>query len=445
MLLTAPQADRFTVAAARGLAALGVRPGDRVGVRTPELDDPALAPGAQAATLAAVLACLRTGAIPVMIHPMLTAHERGYIAADAGLRVELDGARDLLALLDATGPAPDLADTLLGRPMHYTSGTTGRPKGVYARLTPAQADAYWADEIGHWGFTDTDVTLVHSPLVHSAPLRFAIGTLRAGGAVALVGRFDPDRIAAAMTGLRPTTAFVVPAQLQQLLALPRRPDPGSYRMLVHAGSPCPPPVKRRTHEWVGAHRVVEFYSSTEGHFTTCPGPQWEDRPGTVGRARAGRVVTTDADGTVWCRPPAFAAFEYWGAADKTAAAWRDGPDGRAFTVGDLGRLDADGYLTLDARREDLIITGGMNVYPAEVEASLAHCPGVVDVVVYGLADRRWGQRVCAAYTGTADPAAVAAWARAHLAAYKRPKQLRPVAELPRNSMGKLVRAGLAQL
>ena len=160
----------------------------------------------------------------------------------------------------------------------------------------------------------------------------------------------------------------------------------------------------------------------------------------------------DDDGTIWCRPPDFARFRYWGDDAKTRAAWRDG----AFTVGDLGRLDADGYLYIDGRRDDLIITGGVNVYPAEVEAALSGVDGVAEIAVFGMDDDRWGQRVCAAVVttgtgrgtggGTEDDragaavlAAVGARAEAHLAAYKRPKQYVVVDALPRTATGKVRR------
>lgn len=444
MLVVGPaQLEPHVVGAARSLAGRGIAAGDRVGIVTPEQHDRGNAEPGQAAAIATVIACLRTGVTPVMVHPLLTQHERAYIAVDCGASLLLSGADELLAFTATTdGPVPELSPTFLGRPMHYTSGTTGAPKGVFARLTPGRAAAYWDDEIGHWGFEPGDLTLVHSPLCHSAPLRFAIGTLAAGGSVALAGKFDPAVIAAAMTDCRPTTAFVVPAHLQQLLDLPGGPPPAPYRTLVHAGSACPAEVKRATHAWLGAERVVEFYSSTEGHFTTCRGPEWEAHPGTVGRARSGRTISIGTGGTIWCEPPDYARFEYWNAPAKTAAAWRDTPTGREFTVGDLGRIDDDGYLFLDGRREDLIITGGVNVYPAEVEHIVRECPGVADVVVYGVADDRWGQAVCACYVGSAAPGTVRGWCAQRLAAFKRPKRWARLDELPRNTMGKIVRTEL---
>lgn len=143
--------------------------------------------------------------------------------------------------------------------------------------------------------------------------------------------------------------------------------------------------------------------------------------------------------------PPYARFEYFGDAEKTAAAWRALPDGRsAFTVGDLGRLDEEGYLYLDGRREDLLITGGVNVYPLEVENTLREHPGVADVAVYGVPDERWGQRVCAAVVGTATSAELDAFARERLAPPKRPKEYRRLEDLPRTLTGKVRRDQLAE-
>lgn len=425
--------DRYAAA----LAGRGVRRGDRVALVTPEhRGDADRAAVGQALTLALVLGALRGGVVPVLISPLLTRDERSYIVQDCQPTLLLAETVDLAALLETDPGRVELADHPLGRPMHYTSGTTGKPKGVWTGdLSEAESAALWADEQSLWQFGPDDLSLVHGPLCHSGPLRFALSVVLAGGAVAMPGWFDAARIGNALAVLRPTTAFVVPSHLQRLFALGDAP-PSPYRLLAHAGETCPPALKRQIHAWAGPERVWEFYGSTEGQFAACSGPEWEDRPGTVGRARTGRRLTTD-EGVIWCRAPSFARFRYWRDDAKTGDAWR----GDAFTVGDLGRLE-DGYLYLDGRREDLIITGGVNVYPAEVEAVLATCPGVQEIVVFGRSDPRWGQAVCAVFLGDADPDDVRRYSAAHLAGYKRPKRVERRTDLPRTASGKIKRSGL---
>ena len=150
-------------------------------------------------------------------------------------------------------------------------------------------------------------------------------------------------------------------------------------------------------------------------------------------------MSIDESGQIWCSVPPWARWSYWGDPDKTAMAWR----GDAFSVGDLGRLDADGYLFLDGRRDDLIISGGVNVYPAEIEQALSTVPGVAEVAVFGVKDDEWGQRVCAAIIGTATPDDVLDRARSMLAGYKRPKQIYVVDDLPRTATGKVRRTKIA--
>jgi long-chain acyl-CoA synthetase len=153
-------------------------------------------------------------------------------------------------------------------------------------------------------------------------------------------------------------------------------------------------------------------------------------------------MTADEDGHLWCVVPAHARFSYLGAPDKTAAAWRETPEGPAFTVGDLGHVDEDGYVYLDGRREDLIISGGVNVYPAEVERVLGEVPGVDDVAVFATEDDEWGERVCAAVVGNVDLEALRAHARSHLAPAKRPKDYHRLGVLPRTATGKVRRLDL---
>ncbi|MCW2701206.1 MAG: AMP-dependent Acyl-CoA synthetase and ligase [Blastococcus sp.] len=426
-VVTSVDSERDQRRAAAALAAEGLRAGDRLLVSA----------AASPALLAVVLGALRTGIVPVVLDPGLPAAERATLAEDAD--AALDVADDPAGLLGEE--QADLADVPLARPMHYTSGTTGRRKGVWSGvLLEDDARALAAEEIELWGFQEGDRHLVLSPLHHSAPLRFAVHTLLAGGSVLLPGAFGAAQAAAAITELRPTTTFCVPTHLQRLLGHGGV-DWSSFRMLAHAGAPCPAPLKRAVIEALPADSVWEFYGSTEAQFTVCSTADWLAHPGSVGRARPGRRLQTDDRGQLWCAVPPWARFEYWRAPDKTAAAWR----GDLVTVGDLGRVDDDGVVWLDGRREDLVISGGVNVYPAEVEAVLDAHPEVVESAVFGVPDDEWGQRVVAAYVGSADPAELASWARDRLGAAKRPKALHRLGELPRTSTGKVRRLDLPEV
>lgn len=396
--------------------------------------------------LEAVLRLLTVGAFPIPLDPRLTRDERRRVLDDLDPTGVVTTEADLGALV-ASLPEPGLPR---GRPLHCTSGTTGTPKGVWSGLLDdAAAAALVAEERDLWGFGPDDVNLVLSPLYHSAPLRFATGTVLAGGRVRLPGA-DPAAVTAAIEEVarsgRRATMFCVPTHLQRLFAHWDRvgvPDLGCFRLVAHAGAPCPTDVKLRLISLFPPGSTWEFYGATEGQFTACRSEEWRDRPGTVGRARPGRLLQLDEDGTIWCVVPEHARFSYYGDPEKTAAAWRDTDDGPAFTVGDHGRLDPDGYLYLVGRREDLIISGGVNVYPAEVEQVLGGCPGVVDVAVFALPDQEWGQRVCAAVVGDVDERALSAYAREHLAPPKRPKSYVFPAALPRTLTGKVRRQELA--
>ncbi|MEV5003091.1 class I adenylate-forming enzyme family protein [Nocardioides sp. LML1-1-1.1] len=406
-----------------------LRPGDRVALLVPGSLD----------YLDAVHRLLTAGVFPIPLDPRLTDSERERILAGLAPTATIT-TETALAGLRATLPAPGLP---LGRPMHCTSGTTGVPKGVWSGLlSPADARALWDEEGALWGFAPDDVNLVLSPLYHSAPLRFALGTLLAGGRVVVPGPFDPAAVTAAIERERPTTMFCVPTHLQRLFAWwdeHGAPDLSCFRLVAHAGAPCPVEVKHRLMADFPEGSTWEFYGSTEGQFTACRSEEWLARPGTVGRARPGRAMSAAPDGTLWCTVPDFARFTYYGAPEKTAAAWR----GSAFTVGDHGRIDADGYVYLDGRREDLIISGGVNVYPTEVEQVLGTCPGVVEIAVYGVPDPEWGQRVCASVVGPVPEEALVAFAKEHLAPPKRPKTWTFVDTLPRTLTGKVLRGELA--
>jgi long-chain acyl-CoA synthetase len=403
-------------------------PGDRVAL---------LLPGSRP-YVDTVIALLVRGVVPIPLDPRMTPHERTRILGDLAPTVVVDDEAQLSELPAQWTPG----DVPLARPMHVTSGTTGSPKGVWSGvLPPDHARALVDEEHELWGFDATDTNLVLSPLYHSAPLRFAIGTLLAGGRLVVTGA-DPERVTTAIRDERPTTMFCVPTHLQRLFAhwdATAVPDLGSFRLVAHAGAPCPDRLKRRLIELFPAGSTWEFYGSTEGQFTACRSEEWLERPGTVGRARPGRRLRLDEDGVIWCRVPGHARFSSFGAPANTAAAWQ----GEEFTVGDLGRLDEDGYLYLDGRREDLVISGGVNVYPAEVENVLAAHPGVRDVAVFGVPDETWGQRVVAAVVGTATSEELDAWARERLAPPKRPKEYVARADQPRTATGKVLRRELA--
>ena len=371
----------------------GLREGDRVAL----LVSPSLE------YLDVVIGLLAAGVVPIPLDPRLTTFERERILA--GLSPTLAG-HDRRAARGAAGgatrttggcPAPGRCTARAAPP--------GRRRACGAGRCPTSTPPHCvAEERSLWGFADSDVNLVLSPLYHSAPLRFAMGTALAGGRVVVPGQFDPALVTEAIERERPTSMFCVPTHLQRLFAHwdeVGTPDLSSFRLVAHAGAPCPDAVKRRLVETFpeGVHVGVLRLDRGPVHRLPLrgvaraardrgPGPA---RPGAVDRRRRHHLVRGAAVRPVLLlrRPRQ----------DGRRVAGH--PDGPAFTVGDLGRLDDDGYLFLDGRREDLVISGGVNVYPLEVEQVLLEHPGVDDVAVYGVPDEQWGQRVCAAYVGAA--------------------------------------------
>ena len=286
-VVTAAESERDQRRAAAGLAAHGLAPGDRV----------ALVAAGSSAYLAVAIGALRTGVIPVLVNTHLLPAEQDALLADARPSLVLhDQELDALVAAGAGHPSVDLAPAPLGRPMIYTSGTTGRPKGVWSGVLDADdADALLAEERDQWGFRADDVHLVASPLHHSAPLRFAAGTLLAGGRVVLSGHFTAEGFGAAVTDHRPTSAFLVPAHLQRIFApdAPPLPDLSSFRLVAHAGAPCPTRLKERALDAFPEGSVWEFYGSTEAQFTVCSSDDWRSRPGrpaTLRRRRRHHLV-----------------------------------------------------------------------------------------------------------------------------------------------------------
>jgi long-chain acyl-CoA synthetase len=246
--------------------------------------------------------------------------------------------------------------------------------------------------------------------------------------------FDPEVAGRLLEDGSVSTTFMAPIHLQRILEV-HPPARSSMRLVAHAGSACPQRVRDRARSVFGDSAMREFYGSTEGQFTVCTPSEFDERPGTVGRARPGRALRVDAEGHLWCRVPDHARFQYWGDPGKTRRAW----DGDWFTVGDLGRIDADGYVYLDGRRSDLIITGGVNVYPAELERIVLEMPGVQQAIAFGIDDEQWGQRVCLAVQGAVTPDEVRSYCAAQLAPYKRPKEIHLVQRFPLTHNGKVDR------
>jgi acyl-CoA synthetase (AMP-forming)/AMP-acid ligase II len=434
----------------------GLRPRDRIAVWSAN----------RVESLEVTTGALRAGIVPVPVNSLLTPSEAAYLLEDSGARwlftdraVEpVPGLERVVSFGDAferclhEAEVAEVADYALGRPMHYTSGTTGSPKGVWVEpMAEGAAAEISRDFAEQWGLTSGDVHLVCSPLAHSAPHRFSLRTLEAGGSVVLQRRFEARETLAAMELFGVTSTFMVPTHLERIFSLEpkilKRHYSTSMRMLVHAGAPIRPETKKRAIEFFPQGSVWEFYGSTEGGATRISPEEWLRKPGSVGTPRPEAAILVRDDegvpvargevGTVWVRDPHAERFSYWGDEAKTRAAW----NGDAFTVGDLGRLDEDGYLFLEGRRHDTIITGGVNVYPQEVEAVLAEHPSVAECALYGREHPEWGQEVCALVVpaGDLDVEELRAWARERLASFKVPRHVEVVAELPRTATGKVLR------
>lgn len=409
------------------LHAAGVEPGNRIVIQAHN----------SARLVAAVLGCLRGGYVPVVISSQLTQRERDELTQDVTPALFVDDAT-LASAFDS--PAAPLRALWQCRPMHFTSGTSGRPKGVWSGwLDDEDSAALLAEETDAWALSSSDRHLVVAPLSHSAPLRFPLMTLMCGGSIVVPTSFDPAIVSAIVDSGRATTTFMAPAHLQRLLEI-APPQAPRMRLVAHAGSACPDQIRRLARETFGDDALREFYGSTEGQFTICTPREFDEHPGTVGRARPGRSLRVDRDGHIWCQVPPHARFEYWGDPQKTLQTWyRDW-----FTVGDLGELDADGYLYLNGRRSDLIISGGVNVYPAEIERVVLDHPDVTQAIAFGMDDERWGQRVCLAVVASTSQGVLSDYCQTQLAPYKRPKDIYLVSELPHTHSGKIDRQRVPQ-
>jgi long-chain acyl-CoA synthetase len=463
---------------ARALRARGLQPGDSVAlmcINGPEF-------------LEVLYASQRIGLRLTPINWHLTGEEAAYIvencqakaficsgtlgdklgvAAAAGgpqlVKIDIGGYLPGFEMYNAVVAAEDgsdIEDPVLGTQMLYTSGTTGRPKGVHRTSTAVSALA----TVNFCGYdedaeTALDAHLITGPLYHAAPLAFSVAVpFLYGVPLVVMDHWDPVEALRLIAEHGITHTHMVPTMFHRLLALPpetrERADTSSLRFVIHGAAPCPVPVKRRLIEWLGPV-VVEYYAATEGLGTLVDSATWLAHPGTVGRPMvpglvkvaddAGNELPAGEIGLVFLQAPPATKFDYFGDADKTAGAFR----GDYYTLGDMGYMDEDGFLYLTDRTANLIISGGVNIYPAEVDAVLLEHPAVGDVATIGVPDEEWGEAVKAVVQpadgveGTDVLAAeLMAFCRDHLAHFKCPRSVDFVAELPREDTGKIFKRKL---
>jgi long-chain acyl-CoA synthetase len=368
-----------------------------------------------------------------------------------------DGDR-VLNLDEALAGFPDtpIADEFLGTPMLYSSGTTGRPKGILRPLPeqpPFQALPISVALSQLWRFHEGLIYLSPAPLYHAAPLSGVHLTIRLGGTAIIMEQFDPDAFLRLIETYRVTHSQLVPTMFSRMLKLPDearyKHDLSSLRVAIHAAAPCPVLVKQQMIDWWGPI-ILEYYGSTEGMgFTACDTAEWLAHKGTVGRPLFGEIHILDANmnscgpgiiGEVWFKLAS--RFEYFNDAARTKEALS--ADGAMGTVGDVGYLDADGFLYLTDRSTFMIISGGVNIYPQECEDLLITHPKVADAAVFGVPNADLGEEVKAAIQlmpghipGPDTEAELIAFCAQHMARYKVPRSIDFEAELPRLPTGKL--------
>jgi acyl-CoA synthetase (AMP-forming)/AMP-acid ligase II len=440
-----------------------------------------------APTLVAHLAGLAVGVGTVAVSRQLTAPEMADQLSDAGVVAVVTGPLGLAAATQAavlagvptlvvhgaeapagavawaswTGGAPRRVARDVVRPprppLVYTSGTTGRARATEVRWTaaPTATAREYLDALAARPGFPSGPHLVVGPLQHNAPLT-SIRQLLAGEPVVVLGRFDPERVLALIEQHRITSVVMVPTHFQRLLALPeqvrRRYDVSSLRVVPHTGSACPPDVKRKMIEWFGPVLVESYGGSEIGTVCRITSEEWLAHPGSVGRsAPPYEVVVLDENGQelgpgetglLGFRTPPELAVRYHADPEKTAAAYV--APGVA-TLGDVGHMTEEGYVYITDRASDMVVSGGVNLYPAESERVLREHPGVAEVAVIGVPDADLGESLHALVVPAGEavePSVLAAFCRSSLAAYKCPKTYEFVDELARNAMGKLDKRAL---
>ncbi|WP_068921515.1 acyl-CoA synthetase [Planobispora rosea] len=463
-----------------GLRGLGLQSGDGICGLVPN--------GADGLVL--YLAALQAGWYYTPINWHLTGPEIGYIVADSEARAffvaerhaeegmrgaaesgiapdrvfgfgRVEGARPVSGLTDGQ---PDTAPggRTAGATMHYTSGTTGRPKGVRRPLNgldPDDAAELMTFLLAMFGITPgkENAHLVTSPNYHTAVTQFGGTALHMGHTLVYMDKWDSEELLRLCEKYRVTNSHMVPTHFKRLLALPddvkRKYDLSSLKWMIHAAAPCPVPVKWAMFEWWG-DCIYEYYAATEGGGTLATPEGWKKYPGTVGTAWPIsellivddnlEPVPTGTPGTIYMKM-AGATFEYKGDRAKTEAnRLKD-----HFTVGDIGYLNEEGFLFLCDRKADMIISGGANIYPAEIENELMVHPKVADVAVFGIPDEEWGEQIKAVIEpapGIAPSPELAAEIldslQGRLSKMKWPRSVDFIEEMPREPNGKLLKRKL---
>ena len=381
----------------------------------------------------------------------------------AQLRFDSPGAFSAETALAAMPDTP-IADERAGVDMLYSSGTTGRPKGVKIPLPEdpdiAQTNSLVMLSMAAFGITPDSVYLTPAPLYHAAPLRWSMTIQKLGGTVVVMEKFDPEMALAAIEKYKVTDSQFVPTHFVRMLKLPEeirnKYDVSTLKCAIHAAAPCPVPVKRAMIDWWGPV-LYEYYAGTEGNgFTFVTSQEWLERPGTVGRALTGVVRVCDEDGNevprgtegqIFFEPTeGMVPFEYHNDPDKT----RDARNKHGWTsLGDVGYEDEDGYVFLTDRKSFMIISGGVNIYPQEIENLLVTHPKVADAAVIGAPDPDFGERVVAvvqpldmSQAGPELAAELTEYLSTQLSRVKMPRQIDFRAELPRELTGKLYKRHL---
>ena len=454
----------------RLLRAAGLKPGDAV----------ALVSSNRAEFVEVLAATLRGGFRITPVNWHLTADEIGYILNDCEARAvfaeariaasgpaaelapglvlkvaiggDIEGFLDYDEALAGIDPA-DIADPILGNQMLYTSGTTGRPKGVFRENPVIAPQAVYAQR----GYDEHSVQLCAGPAYHAAPLAFDVrAAMGAGATLVFLDKWDSERTLATIAERRVTHMHLVPIMFQRLLALPEavkaRYDTSSVKFIIHGAAPCPPEVKHAMIAWFGPV-LTEYYAGSEGGAGfMIDSHEWLRKPGSVGKRpallgskildEAGNECPPNVAGTIYHQLPPGGAFTYYKDEKKTQAS----RVGDYFTMGDMGYFDEDGYLFLTGRSAETIISGGVNIYPQEIDNVLIQHAAVADSATVGVPHDEWGEQVKAVILlrpGYAPSDLLAqeilAFARDSLPSFKVPRSLDFVTELPRSEAGKIQR------